>query len=452
MVLAHGTSANQNIIKRTHIFRTYDHPNPSPAASRKKKDHLNPGSAHSHEIWKIARATSAAPKYFSPMEINERTYRDGGMGANNPAKVAFNEVLQLHDQPPRFILSIGTGQQKEKISLKKEKLGLVKNWRDVGKAMMRMVAESEETHSQLEDDCERRYKEKYEITYKRLNVPEPMGNIRLDEWLPAQNGNITKEKIIRGTISYLSRRGVHLRLVECARILVKHRRARSATERWETFARKFVYFCPEQRCLHRAFTTRDELRDHAIYEHSFVCSIKVKNHVEFPNVCLFDRCAQSGISIFQSQSDFQEHLHDSHGIEHPVFMNRRRMEAWLDEGRHTLKQAVARQDSPRHDDVAPVDLLPQQENKASSVKRKVSTQLMPPGNSTAPSTPSNSHHTRSNGSSRHEEPTTRQFMSASGVDSPLTKENNTIVTSDLREREGNNRRWKLKLRSPVVLS
>jgi patatin-like phospholipase/acyl hydrolase len=35
-------------------------------------------------IWQAARATSAAPPYFHPVEVRQRKLIDGAFGANNP--------------------------------------------------------------------------------------------------------------------------------------------------------------------------------------------------------------------------------------------------------------------------------------------------------------------------------------------------------------------------------
>jgi patatin-like phospholipase/acyl hydrolase len=36
------------------------------------------------KLWQAARATSAAPAYFKPLQVNGYTLVDGGLGANNP--------------------------------------------------------------------------------------------------------------------------------------------------------------------------------------------------------------------------------------------------------------------------------------------------------------------------------------------------------------------------------
>lgn len=102
------------------IFRTYDSP------GYFENDLLNPrtpGDADKEHIWKVGRATAAAPTFFEPIQIGEDFYSDGGLGYNNPADEGYEEVLhaekyyknsarQPRGQTPvpiRLLLSIGTG-------------------------------------------------------------------------------------------------------------------------------------------------------------------------------------------------------------------------------------------------------------------------------------------------------------------------------------------------------
>lgn len=65
----------------------------------------------------VARATSAAPTYFEPLNIqNKGTFIDGGVAANNPAMCAYVEVLKLlkragidPESKKIIIVSLGTG-------------------------------------------------------------------------------------------------------------------------------------------------------------------------------------------------------------------------------------------------------------------------------------------------------------------------------------------------------
>ena len=78
-------------------------------------------------IWQAARATTAAPSFFKPMEIDTPpvpiTYVDGGLGHNNPAHLAITEAGKLWSMGNKFCLvSIGTGQQSAKSIISESKL------------------------------------------------------------------------------------------------------------------------------------------------------------------------------------------------------------------------------------------------------------------------------------------------------------------------------------------
>ena len=61
-------------------------------------------------IWQVARATSAAPTYFLPIEIDDVLYGDGGTGWNNPTREAIAEARNIwSDRPIGVLVSIGTG-------------------------------------------------------------------------------------------------------------------------------------------------------------------------------------------------------------------------------------------------------------------------------------------------------------------------------------------------------
>src|SRR5208282_2084332 len=66
-------------------------------------------------IWQAARATSAAPSFFKPMTIDSPpppiTYVDGGLGYNNPSRLALLEAQRIWKSKNVCLVSIGTGQQ-----------------------------------------------------------------------------------------------------------------------------------------------------------------------------------------------------------------------------------------------------------------------------------------------------------------------------------------------------
>jgi predicted acylesterase/phospholipase RssA len=73
-----------------------------------------------------ARATSAAPTYFEPAQIQvagqELTLIDGGVFVNNPAMSAYSEGRRLFpDEPDLLIVSLGTGQLTRPISFEEAK-------------------------------------------------------------------------------------------------------------------------------------------------------------------------------------------------------------------------------------------------------------------------------------------------------------------------------------------
>jgi patatin-like phospholipase/acyl hydrolase len=70
------------------------------------------------DMWRVARATSAAPTYFEPAELPQFEHEgdhalvDGGVMANNPGVAAYAEALALYpdDDAEITVVSIGTGQ------------------------------------------------------------------------------------------------------------------------------------------------------------------------------------------------------------------------------------------------------------------------------------------------------------------------------------------------------
>lgn len=60
----------------------------------------------------VARATSAAPTYFEPFNLNDKsTLIDGGLFANNPAVCAYSEAKNVFGDEKEFlIVSLGTGE------------------------------------------------------------------------------------------------------------------------------------------------------------------------------------------------------------------------------------------------------------------------------------------------------------------------------------------------------
>lgn len=76
-----------------------------------------PPAHFDYAFWEAARATSAAPTYFPPLELASldpksprMTLIDGGVFANNPAMCAYVDARQLFPGDDLFVVSIGTGK------------------------------------------------------------------------------------------------------------------------------------------------------------------------------------------------------------------------------------------------------------------------------------------------------------------------------------------------------
>ena len=63
-------------------------------------------------IWQAARATTAAPTFFKPIEPSKETIVDAGLGCNNPTDCILKEAIMVYEQEAesRCLVSIGTGQ------------------------------------------------------------------------------------------------------------------------------------------------------------------------------------------------------------------------------------------------------------------------------------------------------------------------------------------------------
>lgn len=144
-------------------------------------------------IWEVARATSAAPTFFPPICIDDVSYGDGGTGWNNPTKEAIVEAQNIWpNRPIGCVVSIGTGLE--------EALQLNDNTQEVvcfvnaifqktsprvafqvavAEYCVKCLTSCEIAHRELAENPERII---LEGNYFRLNVPQGMSKIGLDEW------------------------------------------------------------------------------------------------------------------------------------------------------------------------------------------------------------------------------------------------------------------------------
>ncbi|TMC18228.1 MAG: hypothetical protein E6J34_17645 [Chloroflexi bacterium] len=144
-------------------------------------------------IWQAARATSAAPTFFPSILIDDDRYGDGGTGWNNPTKEAIAEVHNIW--PTRSIgcvISIGTGLEEAlQLNDKSEELStfidaILRKTSPklsfqvaVAEYCVKCLTSCEITHREVADNPERII---LDGNYFRLNVPQGMSKIGLDEW------------------------------------------------------------------------------------------------------------------------------------------------------------------------------------------------------------------------------------------------------------------------------
>jgi patatin-like phospholipase/acyl hydrolase len=109
------------------IVPAYDTALPGPYFFKTAKARATPES-DDFPLSAVARATSAAPTYFEPLEAGGRALLDGGVFAVNPAMSAFAEVLKEVNAADVVLLSLGTGQRTRKRSFEEIKDWGVARW------------------------------------------------------------------------------------------------------------------------------------------------------------------------------------------------------------------------------------------------------------------------------------------------------------------------------------
>jgi patatin-like phospholipase/acyl hydrolase len=120
--------------------------------------------------WKltdIARATSAAPTFFSPLHLTrdgqDYALVDGGIFVNNPSMAAYAEARGLYPDATQFIVvSVGTGDRQDRITYASAKDWGLLGWaRQIVPVFMDSVSEAVDYELNALPGC----------TYHRLQVP-----------------------------------------------------------------------------------------------------------------------------------------------------------------------------------------------------------------------------------------------------------------------------------------
>ena len=104
--------------------------------------------AYNFKLTSIARATSAAPTFFSPAHLisgsHEFALVDGGVFVNNPAMAAYAEARTLYpDAKEMIVLSVGTGDRQDQIRYAQAKKWGLLGWaRQIVPVFMDSVSEA----------------------------------------------------------------------------------------------------------------------------------------------------------------------------------------------------------------------------------------------------------------------------------------------------------------------
>lgn len=316
-------------VETPYIFRSYDNLHRNEEGLNNRMLHRNPGVADKNEIWKVARATSAAPTYFKPMKIDDDEYLDGGFGANNPCAEIYDEVQRMNNSAENcvgLIVSVGTGKH---LQGRFQGTGGWERYRGYINFAAKWAADSEDKHLGMA-----RLKLPY---YVRFNVENTLGGMKLDEWRERgplrlktgetigklisrrredepqiitkkhpslDNGpsssspspspslasatttasqttknipkffrpkNKTLEKITKLTEEYLSQTEINHLIIAYAQRLVDTRRARAKQDkdRWEKSCYRIWYHCKIHGCPRgeEKYPTREKLRNHILHKH-----------------------------------------------------------------------------------------------------------------------------------------------------------------------------------------
>jgi len=105
-------------------------------------------SSYDWEVWKVARATSAAPTFFPPYHLqrgrDDYALVDGGIFVNNPAMAAYAEARRLYPAHSEFlIVSVGTGDRRDEIRYASARRWGLLSWaRQIVPVMMDSVSEA----------------------------------------------------------------------------------------------------------------------------------------------------------------------------------------------------------------------------------------------------------------------------------------------------------------------
>jgi hypothetical protein len=247
-------------------------------------------------ISQVAMATSWAPSFGRPLLVGKRQICDTSKVVSNPTLEVYNEItylreeyrtsLRSHDEKTLFV-SIGCGKGRaapqhqlipgaHHLSMKGSK-----SWTNV----VAKLSEEVDRKMQEFDDKSSNFR------YHRFDVASGLENLNWKECTSKKKELKLEENIKEITRTYLQKPKVKFALSECAEMLVRWRRLRAQTSRWETFAFGSRYHCPlrdTKVCRYSSassppFENRDDCFDHLRRDHE-VPPADAAHHEEIKNL------------------------------------------------------------------------------------------------------------------------------------------------------------------------
>jgi predicted acylesterase/phospholipase RssA len=156
-------------------------------------------------ICQAALATSAATTFFNPVSIGERSFADGGLGANNPVDEVEGEASNIWcaetgDLKPlvKCFISIGTGNPGKNAFQD----SMVKFFSETA---VQIITETENTERKFIARYAKQFEEK---RYFRFNVEQGLQNIGLDEYKK-------KGAIEAATVGYITHKDRYFKVRDC---------------------------------------------------------------------------------------------------------------------------------------------------------------------------------------------------------------------------------------------
>ena len=280
-----------------YLFRTYHTPPPRADPNKTRLRHAtsrNHGPPPTLPIWKVARATSAAPKYFPPIKIQKGSdsdpkncvkFKDGGFGCNNPSEEAYWDILHKHGGMARNIgpfISIGTGIPP--FEMFAEAPGNLPNAVANLKAATKLPSRTMKTHDAMARLSHRDGQDIF--PYYRFDGGKRLGEVKLDEWKShrltrltgrdREPGSKTIDKMFSATAVYLQHRDVQRDLTDCAKLLVRRRRLRMRnSSAWDRYASASFYECNYKGCESKRINTKQLFKEHLKQKHH----IKIEDEI-----------------------------------------------------------------------------------------------------------------------------------------------------------------------------